>query len=401
MYRRCLKPGKTDRRSSNGLHLTSTDLNPCPVGVGSVDFAPTGGDGGVQTSNAKPGLVARKASSLKGCTTTTRPSRAVRTFTDDSILKRNLEIISSPLESLPTADTMEDSKSHINPTSRLFKVNYSADWVNDFKTEQATLVHNIRPSLVDEKADSDRKLLGLGARHFQPQPQAYTAPLHEKTHELHPVHRPSTIRMFSTNSADWLHVVEALGPMRPSLFAEMENSDSGRNLLGLGAPLPQAASTKSSAKISSSSTAKKPSKKKTKKRIIDENAVCVPTDDDVLFGRGGFANKHPGNIRFRKTALELRRVYERSPSKEEKYHISQILVESVTSEGGRFLEKGKDGEWHPVIGGIRKKASQALRERIKEDSPLSSLNSRLTKVKSVNSQSVDDSLLQSLRNTSN
>jgi hypothetical protein len=42
------------------------------------------------------------------------------------------------------------------------------------------------------------------------------------------------------------------------------------------------------------------------------------------------------------------------------------LLESVRSRGGRFLEKGSDGEWHEVIeNGARRKASQALRERIK------------------------------------
>ncbi|EJK74775.1 hypothetical protein THAOC_03534 [Thalassiosira oceanica] len=63
--------------------------------------------------------------------------------------------------------------------------------------------------------------------------------------------------------------------------------------------------------------------------------------------------------------MELRPWYE-SVSKEEKYNISDLLVESVKAEGHRFLEKGSDGLWHEVIGnGARKKASQALRERIK------------------------------------
>lgn len=35
-------------------------------------------------------------------------------------------------------------------------------------------------------------------------------------------------------------------------------------------------------------------------------------------------------------------------------------------EGHRFLERGDDGLWHEVIGnGARKKASQALRERVR------------------------------------
>ena len=88
-------------------------------------------------------------------------------------------------------------------------------------------------------------------------------------------------------------------------------------------------------------------------------------DDDVLFGRGGYTNSHPGNIKFRNKALELRPWYE-SSSNEEKYNISELLLESVKSEGHRFLEKGSDGLWHEVIGnGARKKASQALRERLK------------------------------------
>eukprot|EP01083_Nonionella_stella_P063021 163825_1 len=106
-------------------------------------------------------------------------------------------------------------------------------------------------------------------------------------------------------------------------------------------------------------------KKKKKRRELDETIAIDPTDDDVLFGRGGYTNSHPGNIRYRAKALELRPWYEAS-SKEEKYNISELLIESVKAEGGRFLEKGKDGMWHEVLyNGARKKASQQLRERLK------------------------------------
>jgi hypothetical protein len=101
------------------------------------------------------------------------------------------------------------------------------------------------------------------------------------------------------------------------------------------------------------------------RRVIDTSCSVQPTDGDVLLGRGGFTNSHPGNIRFRDTALELRSVYEKS-DKEQKFQISKMLLESVTSHGNRFLERGDDGLWHEVVGdGARKKASQALRERIK------------------------------------
>jgi hypothetical protein len=100
-------------------------------------------------------------------------------------------------------------------------------------------------------------------------------------------------------------------------------------------------------------------------RVIDESRSVKYTDDDVLLGRGGFTNTHPGNIRFHEKALELRQLYE-SSDKEQKFEISKLLLGSVTDKGNRFLERGDDGLWHEVVGfGARKKASQALRERIK------------------------------------
>jgi hypothetical protein len=115
-------------------------------------------------------------------------------------------------------------------------------------------------------------------------------------------------------------------------------------------------------------------KKNRNGRIRDESKTIEPTDDDVLLGRGGYVNIHPGNIKFRQKALELREWYEAS-TKEEKYNISNVLIHSVTSQGHRFLEKGPDGQglWYEVSGnGVRKKASQALRERAKGKKTISS-----------------------------
>lgn len=147
-------------------------------------------------------------------------------------------------------------------------------------------------------------------------------------------------------------------------------------------PLSPSTTTGTESKQSSLNDSKKSTKgKKRRKREIDESHAFEPTDDDVLFGRGGYSNNHPGNIFFRNEALKLRPLYE-STSKEEKYNISVILLESVKSRGGRFLEKGKDGLWHEVIGnGARRKASQALRERIKGKSA-SVLSSSITSAKS-------------------
>jgi hypothetical protein len=134
--------------------------------------------------------------------------------------------------------------------------------------------------------------------------------------------------------------------------------------------------------------------------IVDEIDDC-PEDDDAEDDNdeGGIFNKNcitdlwcrtnnnPGNIHFRAEALRLRPWYE-SSTKEEKYEISNLLLESVLSKGGRFLER-KDGEWYEVIGGgARRKASQALRERIRGKVG-GGLNSSLTTVKSVEEEDGD------------
>jgi len=110
---------------------------------------------------------------------------------------------------------------------------------------------------------------------------------------------------------------------------------------------------------------KKKKKKKSRKRMLNETTVVEPNEGDVLSGRGGFTNIHPGNVRFRQKALELRPWYEES-SKAKKQEIASLLVNFVRDNGNRFLGKGKDGQWHEMIGnGPRYKASQALRERIR------------------------------------
>lgn len=93
-------------------------------------------------------------------------------------------------------------------------------------------------------------------------------------------------------------------------------------------------------------------------------AVTNPSPHDVICGRGGKANTHPGNISFRNEAKKLRDWYD-SSSKSEKFTISSYLVDIVREQGGRFLTRDKDvpGRWHEAESGdVRKKASQALRE---------------------------------------
>uniref|UniRef100_A0A6V2PIJ6 DUF6824 domain-containing protein n=1 Tax=Ditylum brightwellii TaxID=49249 RepID=A0A6V2PIJ6_9STRA len=99
------------------------------------------------------------------------------------------------------------------------------------------------------------------------------------------------------------------------------------------------------------------------KSSISSKIFCNPTRRDVLLGRGGLANRHIGNKFFRDEARKLKSWYNTS-SKQEKYTISEVLVEYIHSTGGRFLEQdGESKRWYEVtMKRARAKASQALRE---------------------------------------
>jgi len=91
-----------------------------------------------------------------------------------------------------------------------------------------------------------------------------------------------------------------------------------------------------------------------------------PHDNDVLFGRGGNINIHPGNETFRKIVHQKKRVYLTARFKREKRIIADSILEAIKSLGppGRFLARdAKTGLWYDVGNDkARDKTSQALRE---------------------------------------
>jgi hypothetical protein len=112
--------------------------------------------------------------------------------------------------------------------------------------------------------------------------------------------------------------------------------------------------------------AKKMKKKRRPPRRFGADAI-ESTDHDILFGRGGCINSHPGNLRFRHEVLKLRPWYHSVDSKAQKRKISMVLLEAMKNENRRFLQKlESDGLWHEVDDyGAQLKANQALRERIR------------------------------------
>ena len=110
--------------------------------------------------------------------------------------------------------------------------------------------------------------------------------------------------------------------------------------------------------------------RKKRKKVVPNHKVYVTniSEVDVLLGRGGRSNHHPGNKRYREEVENYRTIYDTLHTSDEKTQISQALVDAINIAGGRFLEKedriaDKLGQWYVVPNIVaRRKASQALRE---------------------------------------
>ena len=90
-------------------------------------------------------------------------------------------------------------------------------------------------------------------------------------------------------------------------------------------------------------------------------------DSDVLSGRGGGTNVHPGNRNFRDLINMHRRAYLKA-RKNDKPAISRAIVRAVREANGKFLRKDeKTGLWFEIgDDAAREKTSQALRQRAPE-----------------------------------
>lgn len=86
-------------------------------------------------------------------------------------------------------------------------------------------------------------------------------------------------------------------------------------------------------------------------------------DNDVLCGRGGETNHHPGNIKYRSLVKCYQPLYIAS-KRRDKPRIAQKIVFTIRQRGGRFLKKDvRTNTWRDVGNTkAREKTSQALRE---------------------------------------
>lgn len=107
---------------------------------------------------------------------------------------------------------------------------------------------------------------------------------------------------------------------------------------------------------------KKPKKAKTQKRGEPKEKIYVePRSIDIISGRGGRSNNHPGNKRYREVVDEMKPAYKEG-QKFEKTIKSQEVVELLLAEGRRFLKLEGDRYFLMTKNQARRKAGQALRE---------------------------------------
>lgn len=99
---------------------------------------------------------------------------------------------------------------------------------------------------------------------------------------------------------------------------------------------------------------------------FEEFTTKDPCENDVLCGRGGSINSHPGNERFRILVEKRKRVYLTARFKREKRLIACSIVSEIRAldPPGRFLSRdAKSGLWKDIGDEkARDKTSQALRE---------------------------------------
>jgi hypothetical protein len=95
----------------------------------------------------------------------------------------------------------------------------------------------------------------------------------------------------------------------------------------------------------------------------NNNSSKEPSENDVLCGRGGSINSHPGNERFRILVEKRKRVYLTARFKREKRLIACSIVSEIRALNPFLSRDAKSGLWKDIGDEkARDKTSQALRE---------------------------------------
>ena len=89
-----------------------------------------------------------------------------------------------------------------------------------------------------------------------------------------------------------------------------------------------------------------------------DRATIQPSQNDVVFVRGVRLMKHPGNIRFREFLETHQDDYDRA-QRNKRRKVSSDVVQVLSGQGVRFLERNDDGNWvESAVSEVEKKVGQ-------------------------------------------
>ncbi|EEC50955.1 predicted protein [Phaeodactylum tricornutum CCAP 1055/1] len=180
---------------------------------------------------------------------------------------------------------------------------------------------------------------------------------------------PTPVPSFGSRKTDWDALYQAQLPGSKGVATTLKKQPVASVLEKTPAPLaavsgPIVTEIQPTVPVSASANNKaKEMSNKRKRNETVERVYTLPTDLDVLMGRGGRTNNHGGNKRYLAKKEEIQQRYMEA-SKQDKTGISQELVDAVHEWGGRFLKMDESlDRWYEVENIVaRKKASQTLRE---------------------------------------
>lgn len=157
------------------------------------------------------------------------------------------------------------------------------------------------------------------------------------------------------------HAWLPISASKSSPLAASPPDSRGLDLLSSASIISETSSSSSLSAIVDSVTKEVLTPKMKKERVYIEDEIRF---DDILCGRGGRSNNHPGNKRYRQVVNDFRLLYQKTETKTVKTDLSREIVENCCSYGARFLKiDSVSGRCYVLTKAeARKKTSQALRE---------------------------------------
>jgi len=96
---------------------------------------------------------------------------------------------------------------------------------------------------------------------------------------------------------------------------------------------------------------------------ISQFSPVVPSESDVLCGRGRQCFEHEGNKRFRYIVAANLQEYLTAKTRQDKTLVVYTVIYEVLENGGRFLKRDSHGQWYDSgMRGAKEKVGHALRD---------------------------------------